>query len=405
MRHQPIVSIHYNIDESMFRKLFRKTPLAWLQMSHQKARLLVAITGIAFADLLMFVQLGVKDALFDSQVRPYATLQGDLFLVNKLSDNLASVKSFSRDNLYQVAGIDGVASVRSLYIGQVDWRNPDNQANRRIFVYGIDPNQPAFNFPEVNQHLDELKLLNRVLFDQAGGLPQLGDVPTLLKKENPLDVQVNNLEIKIVGLFTLGTSFSAQGNLITSDSTFLRLFTQRKANEIDVGIVKVKSKATIKRVQADLRAILPDNLLVLTLDEFTARESAFWTTGSPIGYIFGFGVAIGFLVGTVVVYQIIYTDVSEHLPEYATLKAMGYSNAYLIGVLIQESLLLAALGFVPGFLLSTGLYTLFRSATLLPIGMKLSRATSVLVLTIIMCIGAAAIAARKLQQADPADIF
>jgi len=389
----------------MFRKLFRKTPLAWLQMSHQKARLLVAITGIAFADLLMFVQLGVKDALFDSQVRPYATLQGDLFLVNKLSDNLASVKSFSRDNLYQVAGIDGVASVRSLYIGQVDWRNPDNQANRRIFVYGIDPNQPAFNFPEVNQHLDELKLLNRVLFDQAGGLPQLGDVPTLLKKENPLDVQVNNLEIKIVGLFTLGTSFSAQGNLITSDSTFLRLFTQRKANEIDVGIVKVKSKATIKRVQADLRAILPDNLLVLTLDEFTARESAFWTTGSPIGYIFGFGVAIGFLVGTVVVYQIIYTDVSEHLPEYATLKAMGYSNAYLIGVLIQESLLLAALGFVPGFLLSTGLYTLFRSATLLPIGMKLSRATSVLVLTIIMCIGAAAIAARKLQQADPADIF
>jgi putative ABC transport system permease protein len=389
----------------MIRKLFRKTPLAWLQMSQQKARLLVATAGIAFADLLMFVQLGFQDALFDSQVRPYATLEGDLFLVDKLSDNLASVKSFSRDNLYQAAGIDGVASVSLLYIGQADWRNPDNQASRRIFVYGIDPNQPAFDFPEVNQHLDELKLLNRALFDKAGGLPQLGDVPFLLEKENRLSVQVNNFEIQIVGLFTLGSSFSAEGNLITSDSTFLRLFTQRQANEIDVGIVKVKSGATIEQVYADLQAILPDNLLVLTLDEFTARERAYWTTGSPIAYIFAFGVAIGFLVGTVIVYQILYTDISDHLPEYATLKAMGYSDAYFMRTIIQEALILAALGFVPGVLLSTGLYALAQSATLLPIAMKLSRAASVLVLTIVMCIGAGAIALRKLQQADPADIF
>lgn len=389
----------------MFRKLFRKTPLSWLQMSHQRTRLLVATAGIAFADLLMFVQLGVRDALFDSQVRPYATLQGDLFLVNRLSDNLQSIKSFSRDNLYQAAGIDGVESVSLLYIGQATWRNPNNRANRQIFVYGIDPNQPAFDLPEVNQQLDELKLLNRALFDKAGLLPQLGDVPTLLKKENPLSVQTNDFEIKIVGLFTLGSSFSADGNLITSDSTFLRLFPQRQANEIDVGIVKVESNATIEQVQADLRASLPDDLLVLTLDEFTARESAYWTTGAPIGYIFNFGVAIGFLVGTVIVYQILYTDVSDHLPEYATLKAMGYSNVYLIGVLIQEALLLAALGFIPGVLFSTGLYALFKSATLLPIAMKLSRATTVLVLTFVMCIGAGAIAMRKLQQADPADIF
>lgn len=389
----------------MFRQLFRKTPLAWLQMSRQKARLLVAISGIAFADFLMFFQLGVRDALYDSQIRPYTTLKGDLFLVNKLSDNLQSIKSFSRDNLYQAAGIDGVESVSSLYIGQAAWRNPDNQTSRQIFVYGINPNQPAFDLPEVNQHLDELKLLNRTLFDRAGLLPQLGDVPTLLKKENPVSVQANDFEIKIVGLFTLGSSFSADGNLITSDSTFLRLFPQRQANEIDLGIVEVESNASIERVQASLQANLPDDLLVLTLDEFAARELAYWNTGSAIGPTFNLGVAIGFLVGAVIVYQILYTDVSDHLPEYATLKAMGYSDTYLIGVLIQEALLLAALGFVPGFLLSTGLYALFQSATLLPIAMKLSRATTVLVLTIIMCAGAGAIAMRKLQQADPADIF
>lgn len=389
----------------MFRKLFRKTPLAWLQVSRQRTRLLVATAGIAFADFLMFFQLGVRDALYDSQVRPYATLKGDLFLVNRLSDNLQSIKSFSRDNLYQAASIDGVASIRALYIGQAAWRNPVNRASRKIFVYGIDPNRPAFDLPEVTQHLDELKLLNRTLFDKAGLLPQLGDVPALLKKENPVDVQANNLEIQVVGLFTLGSSFSADGNLITSDSTFLRLFPQRQANGIDLGIVKVESNASIERVQADLRATLPDDLLVLTLDEFAARELAYWNTGSSIGPTFNLGVAIGFLVGAVIVYQILYTDVSDHLPEYATLKAMGYSDAYLIGVLLQEALLLAALGFIPGFLLSTGLYALFKSATLLPIAMKLSRATTVLVLTLVMCVGAGAIAMRKLQQADPADIF
>ncbi|MBE9181910.1 FtsX-like permease family protein [Oculatella sp. LEGE 06141] len=389
----------------MFHKLFRKTPLAWRQMSREKARLLVAITGIAFADVLMFVQLGLQDSLFDSQVRPYATLQGDLFLVNTLSDNLASVKSFSRDHLYQAAGIDGVAAISSLYIGQADWRNPDNRANRQIFVYGIDPDRPAFNWSELNQHLDELKLLDRALFDRAGASPQLGDIPTLLEKENPLSIQVNAADLQIVGLFTLGTSFTAGGNLLTSDSTFLRLFPQRQASDISVGIVQLEPGATIEQVQAQLQSILPNDLLVLTRDQFTARELAFWTTGSPIGFIFGFGVAIGFMVGTVIVYQILYTDVSDHLPEYATLKAMGYSELYLIGVIIQESLILAALGFLPGFLLSSGLYTLFQSATLLPLAMKLNRAITVLVLTIIMCVGAGAIALRKLQQADPADIF
>jgi putative ABC transport system permease protein len=390
----------------MFRRFFRKTPLAWLQISRQKARLLVATAGIAFADLLMFVQLGMQDALFDSQVRPYATLDGDLFLVNKLSDNLASVRSFSRDNLYQASGIEGVASINSLYIsGQSDWRNPENLANRRIFIYGIDPERPAFNLPEVNQHLDELKLLNRALFDRAGGLPQLGNIPALLEEQSPLAVQVNDLEIQIVGLFVLGSSFSAEGNLITSDSTFLRLFPQRQANDIDVGIIQVEPNANVEQIQTELRAILPDDLLVLTLDEFTARERNYWETGSVIGYIFGFGVMIGFLVGTVVVYQIIYTDVSDHLPEYATLKAIGYGDTYLVGVILQEALILAIFGFIPGFLLSNGLYSLFRSATLLPIGMKFSRATVVLTLTVIMCVGSGAIAMRKLRQADPADVF
>jgi putative ABC transport system permease protein len=107
----------------------------------------------------------------------------------------------------------------------------------------------------------------------------------------------------------------------------------------------------------------------------------------------------------VIVYQILYSDVSDHLPEYATLKAMGYSDRYLLGVLMQEALFLAVLGYVPGFFLALGLFQLAYVATLLPIGMKLNRAILVLILTIMMCLISGAISMRKLQSADPADIF
>lgn len=389
----------------MIRKFLSRTPLAWLEMSRQKTRLLVSVAGIAFADFLMFFQLGIRDSLYDSQVAPYANLKGDLFIVNRLTDNLQEIESFSRDNLYQAAATDGVASVRPLYMGRASWRNPENRASRQIFVYGIDPNRPAFELPEIEQPLSELRLLNRALFDRAGLLPQLGDVPTLLQQENSLFVQVNNFQLEIVGLFRFGSSFSADGNLMTSDSTFLRLFPQRQASQIDLGIIEVKPNTTIEQVQANLQANLPSTLLVLTVDEISARELAYWETSSSIGLTFNLGVAIGFFVGAVIVYQILFTSVNEHLSEYATLKAIGYSEAYFIGVVAQEALILAVLGFIPGFLLSTGLYTLLQSATLLPIGMKLSRAIFVLLLTIIMCLGGGAFAMRKLSSADPADIF
>jgi putative ABC transport system permease protein len=114
---------------------------------------------------------------------------------------------------------------------------------------------------------------------------------------------------------------------------------------------------------------------------------------------------VGFIVGIVIVYQILYTDVANHLPEYATLKAMGYSDRYLLGVLLQESLLLAILGYIPGFLISLGLYQLAFAATMLPIGMKVERAVFVLVMTFAMCSFSGVIAIQKLRSADPADVF
>ena len=388
----------------MLSKLLRKTPLAWLQVRREKTRLAVALAGIAFADILMFIQLGFQDALYDSSVKLHYALQGDLFIINPLSDNLQSFNSFPRVRLYQAAGVEGVESISSMYLGQAKWRNPQTLVSRTIQVFGIDPVKPTFNLSEVNQHLDELKMLNRALYDKAGR-PGFGDVATLLQESNPLSVQIDGYDIQVIGIFTLGAAFGSDGNLIASDSTFLRMFPKRQPNQIDVGIIHLQPGEDIEQVQAALRSSLPKDVVVLTSEEFAGREKTYWAASTPIGFIFGFGTVIGFIVGTAIVYQILYSDVSEHLPEYATLKAMGYSNSYLIVVLIQESLILASLGFLPGLALSTGLYYLTQSATLLPIKMTLARAGFVLLLTIIMCSASGGIATGKLQAAAPADIF
>lgn len=383
--------------------MFRKTPLAWFQLMKEKTRLAVALAGIAFADMLMFVQLGLVDALFDSATQPHQNLQADLVLINPQFQTLFYVKSFPRERLQQTLAYEGVETVRSLYVDTAQWRNPETRLSRGILVWGIDPANPPFDFPEVNQNLDQLKLLDRVLFDRASR-PEYGIIPALLQQQGIIEAQVNNQTVQTIGLFQLGASFGADGNIITSDSTFLKLFPDRQSHQINVGLISLKPGVDPQKLQAHLVAELPNDVKVLTSEEFAQSEIDYWGS-QGIGFIFGLGAVVGFIVGIVIVYQILYSDVSDHLPEYATLKAMGYSDRYLLGMLLQEALLLAVLGYIPGFLLSLGLYQITYAATLLPIAMKVNRAVLVLVLTIVMCSVSGAIAMQKLRSADPADVF
>lgn len=389
----------------MLPKFLRKTPLAWLQVSREKSRLAIALAGIAFADLLMFTQMGFKDALFNASVKPHYILDTDLVLINPQFETMFAVKSFSRERLYQAMRVDGIQSTSSLYIGSGPWRNPETNVDRQILIFGAEPTQKVFKVPEINQHFNELKMLNTVVYDQAGRT-EYGPIAELLKKNKQVSIQLNQKEVNVVGVFSLGASFAADGNVVTSDSTFLNLFPERQPHQIDIGLIKVKPDADIQTVKANLQQLLPKNeVLILTLEEFAEREIVYWANSTAIGFIFSLGTAVGFIVGIVIVYQILYSDVSDHLPEYATLKAMGYGDGYLIKVLMQEALILAFLGFIPGFVASIGLYNLAASATLLPVFMTQERAITVLTLTIIMCCGSGVVAMRKLRTADPSDIF
>jgi putative ABC transport system permease protein len=388
----------------MLPKFFRRTPLAWLQVTREKTRLLVAIAGITFADLLIFIQMGFEGALFDAAAKPHKNLQADLVMTNPQMQTLFSVKTFSRERLYQALAHSGVKSVNGIYISTGQWKNPQTQLDRAILVWGVEPDKPSFRFPEVNRSLDQIKPLNQILFDQAGR-PEYGVDGGAFEKNKTFETELNGKAIQVKGLFTNGASFAADGNVIASDSTFLRLFPDRKPEQIEVGLIHLKPGYDLEIVRQQLQKFLPKDVLVNTPDRFAQIEKNYWATGSGIGFIFGLGVGVGFIVGIVIVYQILYSDVSDHLPEYATLKAMGYDDRYLLGVLLQEALLLAVLGYLPSVILSLGLYQLAFTATMLPIAMNTERAITVFVMTVVMCSVSGALSMRKLRSADPADIF
>jgi putative ABC transport system permease protein len=381
--------------------ILKKTPLAWRQLMKEKTRLLVAVAGIAFADILMLLQMGFEGALYDASILPHRQLNADLVLIDPYMQTLFAVKSFPRERLYQTLASEGVISTTPVYIASGQWRNPETRLERTILVWGVDPLLKTFKMPEVNQNLDQLKQLNTVLFDIAGR-PDYG-----VTQDNftTFETELNSKTVNVEGLFINGASFAADGNVITSDSTFLNLFSDRKSGKIELGLINLQSGSDPKKVQKQLRANLPKDVLVLTTEEFAQIEKTYWANGTAIGFIFGIGVGVGFIVGIVIVYQILYSDVSDHLPEYATLKAMGYTDGYLFGVLMQEALLLAVLGYIPSFFVVSGLYVLAANATMLPIVMTAERAVTVFVMTIVMCTISGFVAMGKLRSADPADIF
>jgi putative ABC transport system permease protein len=382
----------------------RRIPLAWLMLSRQRLRLVVALAGIGFAGLLMFMQFGFKDALFESSITIHRELDTDLVLISPQSTASIAMSTFPERRLYQALSFPEVTSIAPMYWGFANWRNPETRKPRSIQVMGIDPNDPVFLLPSLNSDQRKLQVPEVALFDEKSRA-EFGPIPQWFKAGRSVTTEVGGRRVRVVGLFPLGASFGADGNIVTSDLTFLKLFPDREKNQIDIGLIKVRQGTDLSDLLERMKKQLPPDVRVLSKQEFEAFERDYWANSTAIGFIFTLGAIMGFVVGGVVVYQILYSDVSDHLAEYATLKAMGYSDLYLLGVVFQEALLLAFLGYIPGFILSAGIYHLGSSATNLPLFMTIDRALLVFSLTLMMCGISGAIAVRRLKSADPAEIF
>ena len=381
----------------------KRVSLAWLQLTHEKLRLLAAVAGIAFAVLLMLMQLGFQEALATASSLVQSALQGDIVLTSKQYDYLVFSKQFTRRRLQQSLAFDGVESAWPVYLGLAQWKNPEDLLERAILVIGFDPAGKIIKIP-VADDPNRLRLPDIALFD-SGSRSEYGPIAKLIREKGSVRTEVNDRSIQVVGLFQLGTSFGVNGTLVSSDLNFLRIFSGHPQGLVELGVIRLKPGADPETVRRALQRGLPPDVNVLTRDGFVRQERDYWALHTGIGYIFTLGVLMGFVVGTVIVYQILYTDVNDHMAEYATLKALGYGNRYLASIVLKEALLLSLFGFLPGLAIAKALYVVTARATLLPMDMTPQRMGLVLLLTVGMCCGSALLAVRKLQQADPADIF
>jgi putative ABC transport system permease protein len=384
--------------------MLRDLPIAWLQLTHSKAKFVVAVTGVVVAVLLMWMQLGFLDALYRSATSVARHLRGDLVLLSPNTKTFMQLEPLAKRHLARALGHTGVDDVYALYVGMAMWKNPWNGEKRRLFVFGMEPDYATFEADGLVELLPTTLAPDVGIFD-AASRPEFGPVGKTIRSGGPVEAEINGRLIRITGVTTIGAGFQADGNFVTSTANYLRIMNEPRSGTVQVGVVRLKPGVDRDQVQRDLTQMYGREITVMTTEQLVAREYAFLTRTAPIGFVFTLGTIVGCVIGFAIVYQVLYTDISNHLPQFATLKAMGYTDRYLAVVVVQEALILAACGFIPGSILGMVLFAVAKAATMLPMYVTVDRAVEVFVLTFAMCTVSGLLAMRRLQAADPAEIF
>jgi putative ABC transport system permease protein len=286
-------------------------PLALRNLVADKRRLARSIFGIAFAVVLMLVEFGFRNAFLESSLQLIRHMDGDIVLVSSSKYRTGRKDAFSRRQLYLANGVEGVDSVRPIYGNVTLWKNPQTKKSLQINVYGFDLDASPWLWGEVAVHHEALKQPDTVLFDSRAR-SFLGHVA------DGTETEVGRRRVTVVGTFPLGPDFLADGTLLTSDRNFLTLFARRPLAagdlaDVEFGVIKVTPATVVATVKAALQSALSPSVLPLTRAELIALETTFQTKTSSVGPIFDLGAVIGFVVGMLICYQILYTDLSDQL--------------------------------------------------------------------------------------------
>jgi putative ABC transport system permease protein len=290
-----------------------------------------------------------------------------------------------------------VAAVSRLSTQADYWWNPQDRTRNRVLLIGVNLVDPMFSIPAIREHHQALQLPATVLYDRFSRR-DLGRIETGTRS------QIGATAVQVVGLFELGPNFTYEGHLITSLDNF-RAITGQPDTVVDLGLIRVTPGANVDEVRREIHRRLPRDILLLTPEEIRAREVSVTTRRSPAGIVFGIGLIVGFVIGTIICYQILFNEVNDHLPQFATMKAMGHPPRFISGIVLNEALLLSVAGYVPGLLASFGLYELIQDTTQIRMILTPPRALLVFLLASGMCLLAGRLAVKRVHATDPVDLF
>ena len=376
----------------------KRVALAWRILTYEKGRTALAIAGVFMAILLIFVELGFFFAVPQGGMLLYDNMQFDLLMCSNQYEYQAQPGQFPRSQLEQARALPEVAQATPLYFGSAKWRSGEDGKWPDVFVISFDPQRRLFEVDDINRQLGVLEETDTVLVD-TGTRPMFGPLTT------GRVVKIGDRTETIGGRYDLGTGFMGLGVILVSDRNFARLFPYRSLDQVNLGPIQLTPGVEPDRAAEELRKLVGPDTRIFTRSELEAHEAAYWTTRTSVGLIFGSGLIISFIVGIMVVYQTLATQVSRLLPQFATLKAIGYANRFLDGTVITMSLLIVIVGFVPATAAALGLYSVIRDETLLPVAMTATRLAAVFAATLVMASISALLSLSSLRRADPADVF
>jgi putative ABC transport system permease protein len=376
----------------------RRVALAWRILTHEKGRTALAIAGVFMAILLIFAELGFFFAVPEGGLLLYDNMRFDLLMSSNQYEYQAQPGQFPRSQLERVRTAPQVAQATPLYFGAAKWRSGEDGKAPDLFAIGFDPRERVFEVATINDQLGVLEKPNTLLVD-SGTRPMFGPLTT------GRSVKINDQTETIGGQYDLGTGFMGLGVILLSDQNFARLFPYRSLDQVNLGPIQLKEGVDPEQAAAELRKLVSPDVQIFTRRALEAHEVSFWTTRTSVGLVFGSGLLISFVVGIMVVYQTLATQVSRQLPQFATLKAIGYANRFLDMTVIVMSLLIVVFGFIPATVAALGLYRVIRNETLLPAEMTLPRLGAVFAATLVMASLSALLSVGGLRRADPVDLF
>jgi putative ABC transport system permease protein len=375
-----------------------KVPLAWRILTNDKRRTALALVGIFMAILLVFVELGFFYAVPRGGLLLYDNMRFDLLLASNQYEYQAQPGAFPLGQLEKVRSSPDVAEATPIYFGVGKWKSGEGGLWPDVFMIGYDPASHIFIPDSINRQTAVLARVDSVLVDSSTR-PFFG----------PLDtgrvVEIDDSKVTIGGQYALGTGFMGLGVALASTANFARLFPQRGSTIVNLGTIRLKAGVDPDRAARDLQKLTGTGTRIFTRQELDAHETAYWTTRTSVGIIFGSGLLISFVVGIMIVYQIVSTQVGRQLPQFATLKAIGYRDRALAATVSAMSLLIVIAGFIPAMVAALGLYSLIRQKTLLPVMMSEMRLLAVFAAALGMAVISALLSVWVLLRADPADVF
>ncbi len=372
--------------------------IAWRILVDQKGRTALATGGIFVAILLVFIELGFFVAVPQGGLLIYDHMRFDLLVCSDKYLFQAQSGQFARARLTAAMTVPQVAQASPIYLGGGKWQDTNGGLKLDVAVIGLDPLASVFAVPDIERQSAVLDRPDTVLVDSATR-PLFGPL------EAGRVVDIAGRRMTIGGQYKLGTGFLGLGVALVSEANFFAMFPGRPPDTVNLGLVTLKPGADPDGTARALRAVLPADTQVFTRAELVAHEVAYWTTRTATGLIFGSGLAVSFVVGIMVLYQTLATQITRQLPQFATLKAIGYTDRYLDAIVLIESFLIMAVAFVPALGAALAVYALVRSQTLLPLSLTAAELGSVFAITLVMAAASAFLSLGGLRRADPAEVF